>query len=121
MEYNSTSQEYVGIPTLSKHKPEPKPKGKGNGKGRKRKLEEEEQKSTTEPEQIRLATKAMSILVCGLTKRFKSIIGYNFTDTTFDQQECADFISEGIRKLYEVDGLICKALVMDMDTKNTGV
>ena len=121
MEYNSTTQEYVGTPTLSKHKPEPKAKGKGVGKGRKRKVDEEEKVSNTEPEKLRLATKAMSILVCGLTKRYKSIIGYNFTDTTFDQQECADFISEGIKKLYEVDGLVVKALVMDMDTKNTGV
>ena len=134
LEYNSTTQEYTGTPTMSACKPKPR-------KGKKRKhdgdpveldedenevLETEEQVEKgpevlpTEPKDLSLATHAMSIMICGLTKRYKNIVGFHLTDASFDGKECAEFIREAILKLDKI-GYKVKAVVMDMSTLNTNV
>ena len=129
LDFNTTTQEYVGTPTMSKSTPKTK-------KGKKRKREEdpedaeeatpEDAKEATpeakeeKPEELSLATHAMSIMICGLTKRYKNIIGFHFTDDSFDAKECAAFITEAIQKVTDI-GLKVKAVVMDMSTLNMAV
>ena len=106
MEYCTTNQEYIGTPTMSR--PKPKPVKPGSKKKRKR-----------QPE-LPLATHAMSFMLCGLTKRWKNIIGYHFTDASFCPVECKDFIFELVRKATEI-GLTVKCIVMDNSSQNLAV
>ena len=113
LEYNSTTQEYVGTPTMSRPKPKDKPT-KGSKKSCKRKAEAEPN------DELPLATHAMSIMLCGLTKRWKNIVGYHFTDNSFCPVECKDFIFEVVRKATDI-GLIVKCIIMDNSTQNLRV
>ena len=159
-EYNTTTQEYCGTPTMSKPPPKPrKPK-----KGMKRKsevqvsqpqakktrktvepldehdipdldedsddefeeneepvfIESDTTADSTAPKKLPLAVHAMSLMLCGLTKRWKNIIGFHFTDVTFCPKECAEFYRQAIRKSYEAGSKV-KALVMDMSGQNLNV
>ena len=83
-------------------------------------LETQSAESTTEPKKLPLAVHAMSLMLCGLTKRWKNIIGFHFTDVSFCPKECAEFYRQAIRKSYEV-GRKVKGLVFDMSTQNMNV
>ena len=72
------------------------------------------------PEELSLATHAMSIMLCGLVVRWKNIVGYHFTDSTFNAEECRDFIYEVIQKATEI-GLKVKCVVMDNSNLNLAV
>ena len=39
-----------------------------------------------------LATKAMPFMIRGLFKNFKQVVGYHFTEDSFDDAECAEFL-----------------------------
>ena len=139
LEYNSTTQEYTGTPTMSACKAQPKKGKKRKHDGETVEDEEDEEEpsdtdeqvekeaeasaseaSTAEPKDLVLATHAMSIMICGLTKRYKHIVGFHLTDATFDANECADFIKEAILKVNAI-GYKVKAVVMDMSTLNIAV
>ena len=85
-------------------------------------LSMESQTTADSPEatKLPLAVHAMSLMLCGLTKRWKNIIGFHFTDTTFDPKECAEFYRKAIRESYAAGSKV-KALVMDMSGQNLNV
>ena len=173
IEYNTTTQEYVGTPTMSKAPANPR-----NTKKRKKpdsaptppppppkkakqvvggqvvtgvvepldeddipNLSEEEDveeleedpvtidvpedsqttaDSKTEPKKLSMAVHAMSFMLCGITKRWKNIIGFHFTESTFCAKECAEFYRQLIRKSYEAGSKV-KALTMDMSGQNMNI
>ena len=110
MEYNTSTQEYVGAATIPKHVP--------SSSGKKRKIVEDN--PTIDKPELSLACHGLSAMVCGLTKRFKNVVGFEFTDSSFDQQKVADFISGCIKEVYN-SGLIIKAVVSDGSSQNEGV
>ena len=75
---------------------------------------------STTPKKLPLAVHAMSLMLCGLTKRWKNIIGFHFTDHSFCPKECAEFYRQAIRKSFEAGSKV-KAIVMDMSTQNLAV
>ena len=178
IEYNTTTQEYVGTPTMSRATPKP-PKPPKTKKRKKTdcdidndpapkkakrvvagqvksgvvepldehdipELDEEEYEdedevveleedhvvidisgqttadSNTKPKKLPLAVHAMSFMLCGITKRWKNIIGFQFTEATFCPKECAEFYRQAIRKSYEAGSKV-KALTMDMSGQNMNI
>ena len=75
---------------------------------------------STTPKKLPLAVHAMSLMLCGLTKRWKNIIGFHFTDYSFCPKECAEFYRQAIRSSY-ANGSKVKAIVMDMSPQNLNV
>ena len=51
---------------------------------------------------VQLATNALSILIGGLGKRFKTVIGYHLTDISFDPSDLADALIDIKRELTQL-------------------
>ena len=99
-EYDSSNGSFVGHPTI-----DPPPK----------KIEERARKGE---EQIdRLATQAMAAMIVGLSTRVKQLIGYHFTDSSFDPKIVKEWITEMIVKLQAI-GLKIYFIGLDMGPGN---
>ena len=72
-EYDMTTQSFYGHPTM---KPAPALALKNEKEGIEKPL----------------ATKAMPFMIRGLFKNFKQVVGYHFTEESFDATECAEFL-----------------------------
>lgn len=66
---------------------------------------------------LALANHALSIMVAGMCGRFKQIIGYHFTGTSFDGALLAQEILKCIKRLYAI-GLTTKNVSVDMASAN---
>ena len=100
-EYDTTTQSFSGHPTMKA----------GEGLAKKH-----EQEGIDKP----LATKAMPFMIRGLFKNFKQVVGYHFTEESFDATECAEFFKLILQwctyiKLEPVCG------IMDMGSCNIAV
>ena len=99
-DYDSSNGCFVGHPTI-----DPPPK----------KIEERARKGE---EQIdRLATQAMAAMIVGLSTRVKQLIGYHFTDSSFDPKIVKEWITEMIVKLQAI-GLKIYFIGLDMGPGN---
>ena len=68
----------------------------------------------------RLATEALCVMVCGLSTRWKQIIGWHLCDSSFDPKEVHDWLVELIEWLQEL-GLTVVSLTMDQGPGNVAV
>ena len=65
----------------------------------------------------RLATEALCVMVCGISTRWKQLIGWHLCDTSFDAKEVHDWLVELILWLQEL-GLTVVSLTMDQGPGN---
>ena len=76
-----------------------------------------EQRRTKDKPVVKLADHVLSVMVAGLSWRYKLIVAYYLTDSSFDGELFAMEVKRIIRKLYEV-GLTCKNISLDMGPCN---
>ena len=121
LEYDTTSQQYIGTPTLAKAKPKAeRTQSTSSRRGRKRKNPEKAAKGKTSEDGLQLATHAMSWMICGIVKRFKTVLAYDFTDSSYDAEETVKRLYEVVQVATEC-GLKVKGLVMDNSPQNLAI
>ena len=64
-----------------------------------------------------LATHALAIMLCGITVRWKQMVGFHYTDSSFDAKSAAKWIIEVIEEAQKI-GLTVKSLAMDNGPNN---
>ena len=64
-----------------------------------------------------LATHGFNVLVCGLTVRWKNLLGVHFTDVSFDEEITANFIRQCIHECTAI-GLKIRSVTMDSAANN---
>ena len=70
-----------------------------------------------EDQMDRLASHALAVMIVGLSTRFKQLIGYHFTDTSFCAKKAKEWFIELITKLQDI-GFTVYFLTMDMGPNN---
>ena len=99
-EYDSSSGTFYGHPTMNAPK-----------------ATVERRESRGESRLDRLAKHAQSVMAVGLNTRWKQLIGYHFTDSSFDPDDMYDWLIELIQKMQSI-GLRVYSLTMDMGPGN---
>ena len=102
-EYDSSTGTFFGHPTINAPK---------------KTVEEREKRGESRLD--RLAKHAQSVMVVGLSTRWKQLIGYHFTDSSFDQDDMHEWFLQLIRALQSI-GLRVFSLTMDMGPGNKGL
>ena len=77
----------------------------------------EYRKSKGEDQMDRLASHALAVIIVGLSTRFKQLIGYHFTDSSFDAKKAKEWFVELITKLQNI-GFKVYFITMDMGPNN---
>ena len=111
IEYDSTTQSYKGHPTI--------PPGKTLAKKRQRDKEYNESRGYEANDDY--AYHAMNVLLCGQTVRYKQLIGYHFTDNSFDEKIFCEWLLSLIKEVKDTLGLVICSVTTDMGPCNINV
>ena len=68
----------------------------------------------------KLATHAMTFLICGLKARWKQVVAYQLTSDSFNGEVMAHYIKDLLRAVFKT-GLNPRSVTMDMGPGNQAV
>ena len=109
--FDSTTQSYKGHPTI--------PPGKTLAKKRQRDKEYHESRGIEISDDF--AYHAMNVLLCGQTVRYKQLIGYHFTDNSFDEKVFCEWLLSLMKEVKDTLGLTICSVTTDMGPCNINV
>ena len=112
IEFDTTTQQFMGHPTI--------PPGKKLVERRRRQKQYNESRGlkTSDDE---FAYHALNVLLCGQTVRYKQLIGYHFTDQSFDEKIFCEWLISLIKEVKDTLGLVICSITQDMGPCNLNV
>ena len=114
IEYDPTTQSYIGFPTIPPSK-----------KLVTERMHERNAKEflgmEVDDDDDQYAYHALNVLLCGHTVRYKQIVGYHFTDNSFDAEVFAQWLRELIKEIKDTLGLVINSITTDMGPTNQAV
>ena len=109
IQFDATTQSYKGHPTI--------PAGKKLVEKRRReKAKNIERGIETDDEEY--AYHALNVLLCGQTIRYKQLVGYHFTDNSYDEDVFAEWLRSLIKEVKDTLGLKICSITTDMGPGN---